>query len=87
MEDQALERISQMSEAWNEVLPGEKIRSIAARLLMTHPLRTADSLQLAAAIIWAEASETAGRFVCLDNRLREAARKEGFSVLPDSPAY
>ncbi|MDO9558191.1 MAG: type II toxin-antitoxin system VapC family toxin [Syntrophales bacterium] len=85
-EDQALEIIRQMSEAWSEVLPGEKIRSIAARLLMTHPLRAADALQLAAAIIWADESETACRFICLDKRLRYAARKEGFSVLPDGSA-
>ena len=46
--------------------------------LRIHPLRAADSLQLAAALI-AVGEDTSGfTFVSNDERLREAAEKEGF---------
>jgi hypothetical protein len=46
-----------------------------------HPLRAADSLQLAAAIIAAEREPTTLEFVSLDDRLGEAASREGFRVV------
>ncbi|HEY6321861.1 MAG TPA: hypothetical protein VJA16_09915 [Thermoanaerobaculia bacterium] len=42
----------------------------------------ADSLQLAAAIDWCEERTTGAGFVCLDQRLRSAALREGFDVVP-----
>ncbi len=66
----------------HEVAPTEEVRARAERLLAVHPLRAADALQLAAALIWARERPTDLGFVSLDNRLREAALKEGFSVLP-----
>lgn len=52
-----------------------------------HPLRAADSLQLAAAIVVADGAPRALPFVTLDDRLALAADKEGFPVLvPGSPA-
>ena len=71
-----------LSESWTEIEPGMDIRDIAGRLLLMHPLRAADSLQLAAALLWANKSPRGHHFVCLDGRLREAARKEGFKLLP-----
>lgn len=38
-------------------------------------------LQLAAALVWAGKAPKGHQFVCLDQRLREAARKEGFTLL------
>jgi hypothetical protein len=46
-------------------------------------LRAADALQLAAALVWSDESPTGEGFVSLDDRLREAARRQGFEVLPD----
>ena len=46
----ALERLSQFREDWSEVLPSAAVRETARRLLRVHPLRTCDSLQLAAAL-------------------------------------
>jgi predicted nucleic acid-binding protein len=82
-EDQVRDTLSILVETWTEMEPSEEIRDIAGRLLLNHPLRAADSLQLAAALAWAEKSPKGQHFVCLDQRLREAARKEGFTVLPD----
>lgn len=52
------------------------------RVLLLHPLRAADSLQLAAAFVWANGHPAGHHFVCLDERLRQAAIQEGFIVLP-----
>jgi hypothetical protein len=57
------------------------VRRTAERLLRTHPLRAADSLQLAAALIAADHDPSNLEIVCLDARLTSAARREGFAVL------
>ncbi len=60
------------------------MRDQAGRLLRLHPLRAADALQLAAAIIACEHQPESLPLVTLDQRLAEAARREGFAVLPQS---
>ena len=65
-----------------EVLPIDAVRDQAARLLTAHQLRGADALQLGAALVWARGPATGRAFVSLDGRLRDAARQEGFIVLP-----
>lgn len=50
------------------------------RLLRVHPLRAADALQLAAALIAVSDAPRNFPFTCADARLAEAARKEGFAV-------
>lgn len=80
--DRARAVLGRLAAEWSEVQPSEPVRGRAERLLAVHPLRTADAFQLAAALLWAR-GETAGReFVCLDQRLREAALREGFAVRP-----
>jgi hypothetical protein len=54
-------------------------------LLAVHPLRAGDTVQLAAALEWCEARTEGAGFVCLDDRLRRAAGREGSAVLPWSP--
>jgi len=46
-------------------------------------LRVADALQLAAALVSSEVTPRGDGFVTLDDRLRTAARAEGFAVLPE----
>jgi predicted nucleic acid-binding protein len=46
-----------------------------------HPLRSADALQLAAALIAAEDHPGSLPFVTLDDRLALAAEREGFTVV------
>lgn len=64
--------------SWFEVQPGDSVREQALRLLRLHPLRAADALQLAAALEWA-GTPADGAFVTLDDRLRDAASREGFA--------
>ena len=69
-----------LAAAWQEVLPAQPVGSAAQRLLRVHPLRAADSLQLAAAIIASEREPPTMEFVSLDDLLNEAASREGFQV-------
>ena len=77
----ALQRLGQLTAGWHEVDPSDEIRETAARFLRVHPLRAADALQLAAAFAAAERRPASLEIVTLDDRLANAARKEGFAVL------
>jgi predicted nucleic acid-binding protein len=79
----ARQRLFRFDQAASVVVASEAIRSRAERLLGIHPLRSGDALQLAALLAAAEDRPADLPFVTLDERLAEAARKEGFSVLPD----
>lgn len=72
-------------DAANAVEPGAEMCGKALRVLGVHPLRAADALQLAAALLWARDDPGGRDFVCLDERLRTAAGIEGFQVLPAEP--
>lgn len=74
-------RLDQFAATWHEVQPLDPIRDLARRLLRVHELRAADSLQLAAALAAAEGRPATLAFVCLDDRLAEAAEREGFPLL------
>jgi len=76
----ALERLASLTAEWHEVQPVEPLRRTAQRLLRVHPLRSADCLQLAAAILAAEREPSTLPFVSLDERLNEAAAREGFRI-------
>ena len=78
---QHLIRLSRLSRVWYEVQPGRRIATQAQRLVRVHPLRAADSLQLAAALAVAEDDPSSVGFVCFDARLNRAASREGFSIL------
>jgi uncharacterized protein len=81
-EAQAQAELHRLAGGWSEVQPTDRVRSLAERLLSVHPLRTADALQLASATVWSEGDAKQRPFICLDDRLREAARREGFSLQP-----
>ena len=74
--------LSALLQQCDEIQPSEPLRLAADRALLTHPLRAGDALQLSAALHWCGQNPQGSGFVCLDRRLREAAGKEGFEVLP-----
>jgi hypothetical protein len=76
----ALDALETLAESWLEVLPTSQLRARAMRLLRVHPLRAADSVQLAAALVASSENTAALPFLTADERLAEAARKEGFNV-------
>ncbi|MGH7373556.1 MAG: type II toxin-antitoxin system VapC family toxin [Candidatus Rokuibacteriota bacterium] len=79
---EALARLQMLVLHVDFIVPSERIRERAGRVLAAHALRAGDALQLAAALVWCEEAPQSDSFVCLDDRLREAARREGFTVLP-----
>ena len=77
---QSLERLDAIARHWNRIEPVDAVLETARRLLRVHPLRAADSLQLAAAVLASEGRPSTLEFVCLDDRLVVAAQREGFPV-------
>lgn len=74
-------RLDALRASWIEIEPGDEVRDVARRMLRVHPLRAADSLHLAAAFLAAERRPASLSFVSLDERLRQAAAREGFPLV------
>jgi len=77
----AFEAARVLAESWHEIVPSDAFRRTAERLLRTHALRAADALQLAAALVGAGHDPSSLELVCMDERFKTAARREGFTVL------
>ena len=77
----AYDRLEELAQGWHEIEPGEMVRETAMRFLRVHPLRAADALQLAAAFVAAENRPSSLEVATLDDRLAEAAGKEGFVLV------
>ena len=78
----AVERVRRLERAWHQVAPTDVLRQHAQRLLRVHPLRATDSLQLAAALRVAGDDPASIDFVTLDQRLLDAAQREGLGIAP-----
>jgi hypothetical protein len=79
-ETTALDLLRTLERSWHEILPTTPVRQTAQRLLRVHPLRAADALQLAAALAWAAGDPLGLCLVTRDDRLADAARREGFEL-------
>ncbi len=78
----ALHCLSDLANAWTQIEAVVPVCDRALRLLAVHALRAADTMQLAAALVATGDRPGGNDFVCTDRRLREAASREGFQVLP-----
>jgi hypothetical protein len=76
----ALGQLVILRSGWQVILPADEVRDWAEILIHQHPLRAADSLQLAAALVWCGGRPTGRNFICSDDRLRDAAAIAGFTV-------
>ena len=77
---QAFQRLEALKGSWHEIQPAEAVRRTARRLLRVHDLRTADALQVAAAIVAAEGHPEMLEVVTLDERMGDAVLKKGFEL-------
>jgi len=69
-------------ESYDVVILGEDVLRLARQMLYRHPLRSADAIHLASALLLARTSPTARwSFVCADGRLCDAAKAEGFQPI------
>jgi len=80
--DASQQRLDVLRAGWDEIQDIEVVRARAERILAVHRLRAADALQLAAALTASVERPRDVELVSLDRRLDEAARREGFTVLP-----
>jgi predicted nucleic acid-binding protein len=62
-----------------------EIAAQARALLARHPLRAGDAIQLASCLYLERELREAVPFVAFDQRLSDAARAEGLTVLTTSP--
>jgi len=77
----AIRNVHIVSARWIEISDAAVVRRHAERIIMDHPLRAADALQLGSAIVAADGDPSSLEFVTFDRRLAEAAAREGFPVL------
>ncbi len=54
--DRALSYLETVSRVWSEIHPDDLLRDLACELVAKYPLRAADSMQLAAALVWCRQS-------------------------------
>ncbi len=73
--------LERLRPRWTEVAPLEEARALAERLLGAYPLRAADALRLAAALIWCKRYPRGKTFISGDEKLLEAAEKEGRDII------
>lgn len=78
----AVEALESLWASVHVVSAIDPVKLRARRLLGVHPLSAADALQLGAALAVCYDDPRGWEFVCLDQRLAEAARQEGFGLLP-----
>ena len=79
--DRVIRNVHIAASTWIEISDAELVRRHAERIIMDHPLRAADALQLGAALVAADGNPNSLELVTLDRRLAEAALREGFPVL------
>lgn len=75
-------KLAVLERVWTSLEDVAHVDRRARRLLALHPLRAADALHLAAALVACDEAPELLAFVTLDDRLADAARREGFRVLP-----
>jgi len=79
--NRAIRNVHEAVSTWIQISDAIATRHHAERIVMEHPLRTADALQLGAALVAADGAPESLEVVTLDRRLADAARREGFPVL------
>ncbi|MYC88559.1 MAG: type II toxin-antitoxin system VapC family toxin [Gemmatimonadales bacterium] len=75
-----LDRLRSFAAGWDEVIDVLSVRARANAVLARHPLRAADAGQLGAALLVNEQLSDPLVFLCLDQRLSDAAEREGLGV-------
>jgi predicted nucleic acid-binding protein len=73
-------RLNELMDRCNVVVDVDAVKSLATRLLRLHVLRAADALQLGAALQWTEGHPQGRALLTFDDRLAQAAVREGFVV-------
>lgn len=81
--ESANKRINDLFDIAFDIVSISKVKERALRLLRVHPLKAADALQLASALVATQEDTSRLPIMCFDEMLKQAARREGFVVNPD----
>jgi predicted nucleic acid-binding protein len=73
-------RLERLARAWKVVVDAPTVQKEAREVIRRHRIRAADSLQLAAALLWAKGRPKGRGFVVADHDLALAATADGFDV-------
>jgi len=76
-----VQRLAAMLASWRQVPPDDRVRETALHQVERFPLKAADALQLAAALVWSRHKPQGRLFICNDTSLGNAARAAGFEVV------
>jgi hypothetical protein len=75
-------RMNDLFDTVYEITALDRVKARALRLLRVHPIRAGDALQLGALLVATREKVDRLPVMCLDDRLTEAAKLEGFEVNP-----
>jgi len=76
----AEQRLEMLEKVWTEIQPNIRIKELAKTFPAKHGLKAADSLQLAAALLWCKELPKNKDFVSGDVKLLEVAENVGFTI-------
>jgi uncharacterized protein len=76
----AEKRLEILEKIWREVQPNIRVKELARTFPALHGLKAADSLQLAAALIWCQEKPKNRDFISGDEKLIKVAETVGFTV-------
>lgn len=78
--NQAQLRLKELRQRWVEISPSDSVLDLTFRLTRLHPLKAADSLQLAAALLISKSTQAPLKFLSFDQQLLNIAEKEGLEL-------
>ncbi len=76
----AEKRLATLEKIWEEIQPSARVKELARTFPALHGLKTADSLQLAAALVWCKENPKGRDFVSGDEKLVKVAVAVGFTA-------
>lgn len=76
----AEKRLDMLEKVWTEIQPHSRIKELARTFPAQYKMKAADSLQLAAALVWCNEQPKSSDFVSGDEKLVKVAEKIGFRV-------
>lgn len=80
--DRVLRALAEDVGAFHLMELTEETAGLARALLLRHPLRAGDAIQLASCLVLQQALGSPVPMVAFDSRMRESATSEGLTVLP-----
>jgi hypothetical protein len=79
----AKKRMTDLFDIAFEIVSISKVKERALRLSQVHTLKAADALQLASVLVATQEVTSKLPIMCFDEKLKQAAKLEGFAINPD----